>query len=387
VPRWAPSPLPPYPREATRLTVTLSDRFSRQRLIDGWNQDVLAQATIVVAGVGALGNEVAKNLALAGVGRLILCDPDTIETTNLSRTVLFGPDDVARPKVAAAADAIVRMGTGTVPDPRPVTLTAGVGLGELADADLVLGCLDSRQVRLELLGRCALVNAALIDGGTGPWSGELRVRTDVESACYACSFSPFERAESDLPRSCAEVQPPGAQPASIATTSLVGSWMTMGALRILLGQPVPYRVLWIDAALGTTAPVVITRDPGCPHHQPIPPADATLSVTHRDLVSSLFTALPPGSDPVAWATFPTIARCQRCHQKMGYNPATGYGLKKSPGGLMRCERCEAILRPQMSRRLADADPTVRLCDVSVAPQEILPVRLPDGDIRWLRLGA
>jgi molybdopterin/thiamine biosynthesis adenylyltransferase len=40
------------------------DRFARARLIDGWDQNRLAGATAVVAGVGALGNEVAKNLAL-----------------------------------------------------------------------------------------------------------------------------------------------------------------------------------------------------------------------------------------------------------------------------------------------------------------------------------
>ena len=367
--------------------MTAPDRFSRQRLIDGWDQEALAKATIVVAGVGALGNEVAKNLTLAGVGRLILCDPDTVEATNLSRTALFTPDDVTRAKVDAAADAITRMGGTTTPDPRAATLTSGVGLGELRAAHVVLGCLDSRQARLKLLGRCALVNAALIDGGTGPWSGELRIRTDVESACYACSLTPFERGESDLPRSCAEVHPPGARPASIATTSLVASWMTAAALRLLFGQPVPYRVLWIDAALGTTAPVVLTRDPGCPHHQPLDPVDAVLPVTHRDPVSALLAALPPGSDPVGWAAFPVAVSCPRCRRRTGYNPEKGHDVKMSPGGLMRCVLCGVILRPRTSRRLTEADPSARLCDVGVAPQEILPVRAPDGTINRLQLAG
>ena len=59
-------------------------------LIPGWDQRRLAAATVVVIGVGALGNEVAKNLALAGIGRLVLCDPDVVSVSNLSRTVLFG---------------------------------------------------------------------------------------------------------------------------------------------------------------------------------------------------------------------------------------------------------------------------------------------------------
>ena len=162
------------------------DPFARQRMIPGWRQEVLAGATAVVLGVGALGNEMAKNLALAGVGRLVLCDPDTVTASNLSRCSLFGPRDVDRPKVDAAVGALARLGTGSQVDGRQATLTAGVGLGQLLDADVVLGCLDSRQARLELLSRCALVDARLVDGGTGPWSGEIRIRTDPDSACWSC---------------------------------------------------------------------------------------------------------------------------------------------------------------------------------------------------------
>ena len=69
-------------------------RHHRQQLIPGWDQERLAASTVIVVGVGALGNETAKNLALAGVGRLILCDPDTVSASNLSRTVLFRPEDI-----------------------------------------------------------------------------------------------------------------------------------------------------------------------------------------------------------------------------------------------------------------------------------------------------
>ncbi|MFY7967662.1 MAG: ThiF family adenylyltransferase, partial [Pirellulaceae bacterium] len=38
--------------------------------MDGWNQETLRQARVLVVGAGALGNEVAKNLALSGVGQI-----------------------------------------------------------------------------------------------------------------------------------------------------------------------------------------------------------------------------------------------------------------------------------------------------------------------------
>ncbi|NUP52205.1 MAG: ThiF family adenylyltransferase, partial [Catenulispora sp.] len=120
------------------------DPFSRQRLLDGWRPELLAAATVVVAGVGALGNEVARILAMSGVGRLILTDPDTIETSNLSRAVLFRAGDVGRPKASTAAAALRELAPWTVVDARDRSLAAGVGLAELREATVVAGCLDSR---------------------------------------------------------------------------------------------------------------------------------------------------------------------------------------------------------------------------------------------------
>ncbi|NJP06694.1 MAG: hypothetical protein HC837_14250 [Chloroflexaceae bacterium] len=56
------------------------ERYARQRLIADWQQAPLAEATVLVAGAGALGNEVIKNLALAGVGHLLLIDMDHVAT-------------------------------------------------------------------------------------------------------------------------------------------------------------------------------------------------------------------------------------------------------------------------------------------------------------------
>ncbi len=57
----------------------------------------------MVAGAGALGNEVVKNLALLGVGTILLVDLDLVEPSNLSRSVLFRDADGGQPKVAAEA--------------------------------------------------------------------------------------------------------------------------------------------------------------------------------------------------------------------------------------------------------------------------------------------
>ena len=64
-------------------------RFHRQTLIEWWDQERVAAARFLVIGAGAIGNEVLKNLALLGAGRVLVYDMDKVERSNLSRAVLF----------------------------------------------------------------------------------------------------------------------------------------------------------------------------------------------------------------------------------------------------------------------------------------------------------
>ena len=71
-----------------------TDRYARHHLIDWWDQERLASARVMVVGAGAIGNEVIKNLALLGVGNLWIVDFDTVDVTNLTRSVLFREADI-----------------------------------------------------------------------------------------------------------------------------------------------------------------------------------------------------------------------------------------------------------------------------------------------------
>src|SRR5947209_7959404 len=86
-------PAPPAPQGEHVIKIEreslVEDRYHRLRLIQWWDQKRLADSVAIVGGAGALGNEVLKNLALLGVGRVFVCDRDTIETSNLTRSVLF----------------------------------------------------------------------------------------------------------------------------------------------------------------------------------------------------------------------------------------------------------------------------------------------------------
>ena len=80
------------------------DKYSRLRLIPWWDQEGLSDATIMVVGAGAIGNELIKNLALLGIGKILIFDMDAIENTNLTRSVLYRAKDVGRYKAEVASE-------------------------------------------------------------------------------------------------------------------------------------------------------------------------------------------------------------------------------------------------------------------------------------------
>ena len=68
------------------------DRYIRQTMlpqIGEQGQRRIAAASVLVVGLGGLGSPVAAYLAGAGIGRLGLCDSDTVSLSNLHRQVLY----------------------------------------------------------------------------------------------------------------------------------------------------------------------------------------------------------------------------------------------------------------------------------------------------------
>ncbi|MFT4143477.1 MAG: ThiF family adenylyltransferase [Mobilitalea sp.] len=62
-------------------------------------QKKLAAKTVLILGCGGIGTHVAWNLAVLGVGRIVIVDFDTVEESNLNRQLLFDQGDVGRLKV------------------------------------------------------------------------------------------------------------------------------------------------------------------------------------------------------------------------------------------------------------------------------------------------
>jgi molybdopterin/thiamine biosynthesis adenylyltransferase len=133
--------------EAVRIELAAEERYHRQTLIPWWDQQKVAAAKILVVGAGALGNEIGKLLALTGVGRVLFFDPDTIERSNLSRSVLFRDSDEGRPKVAALVARMRELNPEVQVVGRAENVIERAGLGLFFWADVVIGAVDNREAR------------------------------------------------------------------------------------------------------------------------------------------------------------------------------------------------------------------------------------------------
>src|SRR5438046_2685512 len=168
---------------------SFADRYARQRLISAWDQEKISRASILVAGAGALGNEVLKNLALIGIGRILIVDFDRIEISNLSRSVLFREQDLHEPKASTAARALQRLNPEMCVEAIDGDLETDLGLGQIRDCDLVLGCLDSIYARWALNRACQRAGVSWINAGISATVGEISLHVPGEGACYECGMT------------------------------------------------------------------------------------------------------------------------------------------------------------------------------------------------------
>src|SRR5262245_16638488 len=128
-------------RDYSRLESTV---FRRERL---------RSTSALVVGAGALGNEVVKNLALLGVGQVTIVDHDTVEASNLTRSILFCGTDIAEHlrKKTPKSELLALRAREINPDVDAravVGEVADVGLGTLRRADVVFSCVDNEMARL-----------------------------------------------------------------------------------------------------------------------------------------------------------------------------------------------------------------------------------------------
>ncbi len=235
-------------------------RYSRQILlpqIDIEGQQRLLNSRVLVVGVGGLGSPVALYLAAAGVGQLLLADPDQVDLSNLQRQVIHHAADIGRDKVASAAERVAAINPQIDCRPLPSALAGAALQQAVAEVDLVLDCSDNFATRHAVNAACVQLGKPFVSGAAIRLEGQLSVFDPrrEDSPCYQCLYG--EGDEQAL--SCSEAGVVG------PLVGMVGSLQALEALKLLagFGEPLVGRLLLIDALDSRFRELRVRRDPAC----------------------------------------------------------------------------------------------------------------------------
>lgn len=210
-------------------------------LLSWFKKERVRNARVLVAGCGALGNEVVKNLVLFGVGCVYVVDFDRIEISNLTRSVLFREEDAYKHayKAEIIAERALEINHQIEVYPIVGNLFSDVGLGLYRKVDVIIGCLDSRIARYQLNRLAMRSGKSWIDGSIENLTGVVRIFTPNVN-CYECGLSKDEFNYIMLRTGCADVVRMQESAGRIATTpisaSVVGAVEAQEAMKLIHGQ-------------------------------------------------------------------------------------------------------------------------------------------------------
>lgn len=250
---------------------SVEDRFSRFRLIGWWDQEKIRSARVLVIGAGALGNEILKNLALLGFTNIVVVDLDSIDATNLSRSILYRAADVGRKKAEVAAEATRNIFPEARVHPITANVVHGLGLGLFHWADLVLAGLDNREARLWINRACWKMNRPWIDGAIEGINGVARVFLPGTAPCYECTLGETDWDILNRRMSCNLLLLQEDAQGKVATTptisSIIAGLQVQEAVKLLHGLPVLAGKGFIFEGLNHTSyRVEYTENPDCMSH-------------------------------------------------------------------------------------------------------------------------
>ncbi len=187
------------------LSVEERNLYDRQFRLEGWSQKLVKNSRVLIAGIGGLGCEIAKNLAMLGVGCLDLVDLDIIEHSNLNRQILFTGAKIGESKAEVAAKKLREINSNIIVKGYHTSLER-LNPTIYQSADVIIGGLDSMNARLNLNAQCIRFKKPLVDGGVSGYHGHIYSVFPYENACYECN--PLPVGETDEMAACTVVGVP-----------------------------------------------------------------------------------------------------------------------------------------------------------------------------------
>lgn len=251
--------------EAASSTATLSKeeimRYSRHLIMPEVGMDgqlKLKQAKVLCIGTGGLGAPLGLYLAAAGVGRIGLVDFDSVDLTNLQRQILFGTDDIGRPKIEAATDRLRNLNPDIQIDRFETRLTSENALDILKNYDIVVDGTDNFPTRYLVNDACVILGKPNVYGSIFRFEGQITIFGAPGGPCYRCLYP--EPPPPGLVPSCAEGGVLGVLP------GIVGAIQAAETLKLIIGkgEPLIGRLLLFDALAMRFRELKLRKNAECP---------------------------------------------------------------------------------------------------------------------------
>ncbi len=215
--------------------------------IGGAGQQKLKAARVLLVGAGGVGSPAALYLAAAGIGTIGLVDDDHVSLSNLQRQILFGTQDLQRPKVEAAAEALGRLNPHVAVEAHAFRLEGETAPALLSRYDVVLDGSDNFATRFLVADLCEAADVPLVTVAVQRFSGSLTTllphRQGPDGRTYPRFRDLFpEPPPEGLVPACAEAGILG------VVTGIMG---TLGAAEVIklvadVGDPMAGRLLLVD---------------------------------------------------------------------------------------------------------------------------------------------
>ena len=340
----------------------------------------------MVVGAGALGNEVCKNLALLGVGKVFVVDLDTIEDTNLTRSVLFRHEDEGAHKAEVAAQAMVEINPGVRVQPVVGDVVHDVGRGVFREMDIVLGALDNRETRLYVNETCWKLGKPWVDGAIETIQGVARLFVPPDGPCYECTMSDLDYKLMSMRRSCAlltrEEMIEGKVPTTPTTASVIAGIQVQEAVKwlhrdrgldLLAGRGYVFNGLTHDSYV-----VEYQRREDCPAHDDvgeITELDASAaSVTVGEMLEMVRAAVSPEAVLEFDREICVSFHCRRCDEREPVFRALG----RLSGKDAACPHCDETREAESGHAIYGTEDYMdrTLAQIDIPPYDI--VRGRDG---------
>lgn len=236
------------------LTSPELKRYHRQMLLDGWGiegQERLKKSTVFIAGAGGLGSPAAIYLAAAGVGRIRICDYDTLEISNLNRQILHTHTRIGKYKALSAKMTLRKINPHVEVDAFDQKIDE-TSIAELAgDSSVIVDCMDNFPTRYVLNKFCVEKKRALVHASIWGFEGRVTTIRVPYTACLHCVFP--------------EPPPVGVFPVVGATPGIIGCIQATEVLKYLLDMEgnLYNQLLVFDGKLMDFKKLKIKNDPEC----------------------------------------------------------------------------------------------------------------------------